>query len=225
MNSTCEYINEELFKKYHPDNKYYIGQQLICRKTFNTKKYRTYLNYSYTVMDIKTDTFVINDGDTEFEIEKSHIYNHFRLPYSRTCHSYQGLSEDEPITIFDIGEFFVDMDWIYTAITRTTALENINIFTGVIPKIIKFDLKTQIGKMINQHLDNDIKANREIIGEYVDVEWVMDKLKKVKTCKYCKKQLDYSSVECFSIDRINNAVCHNQSNSQIICRICNVSKK
>ena len=43
------------------------------------------------------------------------INKYFRLIISqaRACHSYQGMSEDEAITMFEkIHQFIVDIDWI-----------------------------------------------------------------------------------------------------------------
>ena len=95
---------------------------------------------------------------------------YFRLSYARTCHSYQGMSEKEPITIFDINHFMVDIDWIYTAITRATSIENIYIFMGKSPfesNLIK--VKEQIRNMIEGHKRSDVSNDRVMTNENMSV--------------------------------------------------------
>lgn len=224
LNKTCDLVNEIMYKKLHPKSKYFVGQQLICRKSMKIAKFRTYVNYTYTVKEIKDNSFILNDGDDDIEIFADLIYKHFKLPYARTCHSYQGMSENEPITIFDINHFMVDIPWIYTAITRTTQLDNIHIYIGDMDDGTKL-LREQIENMIIGHINADADAGRDVVGKFITANWVMNQLKETKICKYCKKDFDVSSLECFSVDRIDNNLAHTQMNCQIICRHCNVSKK
>ena len=53
---------------------------------------------------------------------------HFKLPYAATCHSCQGLSISDKITIFDSNVPHTDRHFVWTAITRATDLKNITIF-------------------------------------------------------------------------------------------------
>jgi hypothetical protein len=221
-NASSNWVNNLIYKKYHGEKKYFVGQELICRKTINSAHYRTFVNYTYTVMNIATDTFTLDDGEIEFDIPVAIIHQHFNLPYAQTCHSAQGMGIEEAITIFDLDEWFVDNSWVYTAITRVVSLDNLNIYVGSIGDN-KMDRIRQIDGMIRGHMEAD--KNREIVGEYITIEWVQEKLKKTKTCKYCKNHLDTSGSQCFSIDRIDNNIAHTESNCQIICLKCNVSKK
>jgi hypothetical protein len=134
------------------------------------------------------------------------------------------MSIKEPITIFDIGSWFVDKFWIYTAITRATQICDITIYRGKVDDG-KLELISQIENMIVGHIHADAEKDREIVGEYITTKWVLETLKKVKTCKYCKCCLTNSGNECFSIDRKDNNLAHTKVNCQIICRNCNVSKK
>lgn len=223
LNKTCDWVNDVVCKKYQ-DTKYFVGMEIICRKSLKIGKMRTYVNYTYVVKEMKEKVFVLDDGDEEIEVFNDLIYKFFRLPYARTCHSYQGMSENEAITIFDINHFMVDIAWIYTAITRTTQLENIHIYLGEMDDGTK-ELRKQIENMIVGHINADSDAGRDIVGKFITANWVMNQLKDTKMCKYCNKDLDISSVECFSVDRIDNNLAHTEMNCQIICRHCNVSKK
>jgi hypothetical protein len=70
----------------------------------------------------------LSDGDEDFTISKENLITNFKMPYARTCHSLQGLSVDEKLTIFDLNHFMVDNSWIYTAITRTNDLNIIQFY-------------------------------------------------------------------------------------------------
>jgi hypothetical protein len=50
------------------------------------------------------------------------------LLYANTCHSVQGLSINEPITIFDINTPYVDPFYIWTTLTRATDFNNVTVF-------------------------------------------------------------------------------------------------
>ena len=223
-NLTREWVNNTIQQKYHKDNKYFVGMNLICRANLRSKEYRTYVNYRYKIKEIKDKVFVLADSENEFEITTESIHKNFELPYAQTCNSAQGASIDEPITIFDIDSFFVDKYWIYTAITRATSIENITIYKGKVEDK-RLELIKQVENMIVSHIHVDLDKGRETVGEYITVKWVLDTLKKVKTCKYCKCFLDTSGQNCFSVDRKSNLLGHTKVNCQVICRNCNVSKK
>ena len=53
-------------------------------------------------------------------VRKNFIHN-----YCRKCHSFQGSSLDERVTIFDSKFAHVNRKWLYTAATRTTELKNV----------------------------------------------------------------------------------------------------
>ena len=50
------------------------------------------------------------------------------MPYANTCDSVQGLSIDNKITIFDCNTPYVDRYFIWTALTRSTDLNNVQIY-------------------------------------------------------------------------------------------------
>ena len=223
-NLTREWVNNIIQQKNHKDNKYLVGMNLICRANLKGKDYKTHINYTYKIIEIKDKSFILGEGENKFELTIETIHKNFNLPYGQTCNSAQGMSINEPITIFDINSWFVDKYWIYTAITRATAIEDITIFNGKVDDG-KLELINKIERDIVGHIHADLNKNRETVGEYITVKWVLDTLKKVKTCKYCKGCLDISGQNCFSVDRLDNKLAHVKTNCQIICLKCNVSKK
>ena len=224
MNSSCDFVNNLIMKKYHPDTKYIAGDELICRKTLQIRKQKTYVNYTYKIVEIKKNTMILNDDDEDIEVDKEMIERHFKLPYARTCSSVQGMTIDENITIFDYYNNFVDKYWIYTALTRTTELKNVSIYVGKQSSTEDY-VKGKIMKMITFHKESDAKACREWNGDYIDLEYVLQEFKNTSNCRYCGEPIDILGDECFSIDRVNNDIAHIKSNCQIICVTCNKSKK
>lgn len=225
LNATASWVNGLIHEPL--DNEvYYEGLELICKQSLKFGKIRSCVNGTYQIINIEDDVFTLTDWDTTIDVSKEMIKAHFSLPYARTCHSYQGMSEDEALTIFDIQHFMVDNDWVYTAITRATSLSQIYIYTGSYPYQDSLKkLKWEITKRIDAHKTSDALNDKPFFGKYVSVEWVLKKLKKCKLCKFCNKHFDASNPESFSIDRKDNNIGHLEMNCQIICRRCNVSKK
>jgi hypothetical protein len=223
-NSSCDFVNNLVMDKYHT-SKYNVGDELICRKSLKLKKQRAFVNYTYTIMEIKETSMILNDDEEDIEVDKDLIEKYFKLPYARTCCSVQGMTIDDKITIFDFGNYHVDKHWVYTAITRTTELSNVSIYLGK-QKDPKEMLMEKITKMIQHHKQADIKADRlDNWGEYITPSYAYDTLMKTSNCKYCLEPLDVMGDNCFSIDRIDNNLAHIKSNCQIICLNCNVTKK
>jgi hypothetical protein len=232
-NSSCDFVNNLVMDKYHT-TKYNVGDELICRKSLILKKsiksliniligkkqQRTFVNYTYTIMEIKENYMILNDDEEDIEVDTDLVKKYFKLPYARTCCSVQGMTIDDKITIFDFGNYHVDKHWVYTAITRTTELSNISIYLGK-QKDPKEMLMEKITKMIQQHKQADIKADRlDNWSEYINTPYAYEMVMKTSNCKYCLEPIDVMGDNCFSIDRIDNNLAHIKSNCQIICLNC-----
>jgi hypothetical protein len=219
-----EAVNNHINRTQYGGVRYAVGYQLICRSSnIKVGGKRMFLNYTYTIVSMGEKEFVLADGDTQFTVKKATVDKYFILPHARTCHAYQGLSEDEPITIFDREDEFADPEWIYTAITRTTRLENIAIYIGKKPTR---DLRIEIGKRIQSHKTTDSTQGKSVVGDYITIDWVMKRLRTRKSCERCGEYLDSSGgMNAWSIDRRDNELGHTQSNCRIVCLHCNVSIK
>ena len=53
------------------------------------------------------------------------IKQNFVHNYCKTCHSFQGNTIEEAITIFDHKFAYVTRKWLYTAVTRATDLNKV----------------------------------------------------------------------------------------------------
>ena len=209
----------------HEDVKYYTGLEIICRKRFNEGKYTFNVNYTYEIIKFDEESVWLRDicDDEEIEICIGKM-NHFSLPYCMTCHSVQGLSIAEEITIFDANIPYVDRNWIWTAISRATDLNNITIFEHSKEEVR--DLKCC---KIQGYKEQDRKCYRKFKKEdYIDYNWVR---KQGMHCIKCNKLFDISFdknnnvTSDMTIDRINNNVAHVKDNCQIMCLQCNCTKR
>jgi hypothetical protein len=236
LNRTCETVNQLMMKKLHPNTKYQVYQDLICRKSFKQKSKQVgYVNFTYTILDIddEKNKYTLTDGESDdIIVTKEQIESYFKLPYARTCHSLQGLSIDEKITIFDLNHFMVGNKWIYTAITRTTDIKNIQFYikknrfeNNEIDVYVEENgleqVVTKLHRDISNHWKTDRDAGRNMDDWDLTPAWALDILRKTKRCSLCMKDI----CEDFSIDRIDNSKGHLKDNCRIICWLCNVSKK
>jgi len=226
LNQTCDWVNEQLSNVLNKENKYQVGQQLICRKTFKQGKLRTYINFTYTITEVTENGFILDDGlETIIELKAEQVKNGFRFPYARTCHSYQGLTEDQPITIFDINHFMVDKYWIYTAITRTTSIENINIFKNESVSNKNQD-DERLKRLINRYYYNDVDYYKHSsMDDYITVDWVKEQFQTIIFCKYCDEQIECNDCNGFSIRKIDGSLPHVKMNCEVICSMCHHSMK
>ncbi len=183
-----------------------------------------YVNYVYEIERIEDNTAFISDLETEFPVEISELDAYFKLPYARTCHSMQGLSVKEEITIFEVNHPRVSLEWLYTAITRTTDLSKVSIFRGKLPEEPNLDTRViEIRKRISQYKQADKLAGRRFNeASYITVNWVLSTLGATQYCAGCEECLDITN---YSVDRLNNALPHTITNCRIICRPCNLANK
>ena len=185
-----EYTHEYGNKEY--TFKHYIGQNIICRKSFKRKRCDLYTNFIYKILDIDNDeeTLTIrNINDNKEMIITYDQLKYISLPYSSTCHSAQGLTIKEPYTIFDTNIAYTDRRWIYTALSRCVSFDQITIFehsNNECNSLEKckynqyFDLKIKnyiqqdiIGSRITKDNDN-LYYKGCIINNYIDSNWLKE---------------------------------------------------
>ena len=81
----------------------------------------------------------INNLNIELKIELSQknrkkneiidfLSTYFKLDYAATCHSSQGLTIDNDITIFDVNTFYTDREYVYTAVSRVRCVDQLTVF-------------------------------------------------------------------------------------------------
>lgn len=242
FNKNVDKVNRHMHKKATKPKKtimidgieYYKGLEIICRDHYKAGKgMRFFVNYTYIIKDINKKTFTICDefdGKTYNNINIK-LMKHFKLGYAHTVHSCQGLSIDEPMTIFDTNTVYSDKKIIWTAITRATDLNNITIFEHSEQEktaLYYAKIRQYFRLKIEGYERQDKKAGREWkAGEYITNVWLSNELKKHNKCSNCKKLYeididDDNKVRSnITVDRINNDRPHIINNCQLRCLACN----
>ncbi|MFM7980217.1 MAG: C-terminal helicase domain-containing protein [Candidatus Fonsibacter sp.] len=80
------------------------------------------MNYEYEITAVEGDMITLSNATS---LPVGLIKNNFVHNYCRTCHSFQGNTIDEAITIFDHKFAYVSRKWLYTAVTRATNLKHV----------------------------------------------------------------------------------------------------
>ena len=237
--------------------KYWKGMILICREHFISKRkqneikkdyiddkegykylhnFRLYKNYNYIIDDIKDNKILLKEPvkKIKFYININQI-NYFKLPYSKTGHSLQGSTINDKITIFDTNTPYVNRKWIWTAITRASDLNNINIFIHSDNEIKNLTIRrlNQYFKLkIDGYISQDKKTNKYNPDNYINLEWFKEVIENIDndTPFYCSKchnkyelYLDYNNNvhSNISAERIDCSKGHNLDNIKLWCVDCN----
>ena len=123
------------------------------------------------------------------------LLSHFKLPYCLTCHSVQGLSMDDEVTIFDCNTPYVDRNFVWTAITRVRDLKNVTYFEHSNDEVQALEdsrLKQYFNLKINGYKKQDIKTKREIDKDkFIDLNWLCDQVSKHDRCPLCNYKYYY----------------------------------
>jgi len=104
-NDTCKEVNKHIRKKLNKTDEYEVGEVLICREYLKLKTIGVFnVNYKYNIIEISSDTLTIahiKHPDVKYIVPLNMIRNKFQFNYCATCHSIQGSTIKESITIFD----------------------------------------------------------------------------------------------------------------------------
>ena len=102
LNTTCKNVSNEIRKLENRKDEYEVGEFLICREYTKTKTSVFNVIFKHKIVHIGSDGIF-------------------------TCHSTQGSSIDDTITIFDYNHFLVKNypEWIFTAVTRARDLDKV----------------------------------------------------------------------------------------------------
>jgi hypothetical protein len=151
-----------------------------------------------------------------YTVRKNFIHN-----YCRTCHSFQGSSLDERITVFDWKFAHVNRKWLYTAVTRATELKNV-LFCDYDENAEREEAMLQyFAKKVERYKQQDKKAQREVNEScFVTVKWLTDCLG--KCCNGCGDALVFERGKSnLTANRIDTTVGHEIDNIVPYCCWCN----
>ena len=224
-NSTCHTVSEEvrsiLLKKSQP---YEPGETLVCRSWFKVKKQVFNVNYEYEIAAVEGEMITLSNN---MSLPVSLIKKNFVHNYCRTCHSFQGSTIDEAITIFDHKFAFVTRKWLYTAVTRATNLKQVYFYDYDESAEKETDMVQYFARKVENYRLQDKKANRSIDdSNFITKEWLMSCVG--KSCGSCGDCLTYSrtqgKIDCnLSAQRVCNNEAHHLDNVVPYCVYCNTA--
>jgi hypothetical protein len=164
-----------------------VGEHIICRKFHRLSKVSTKVNYEYEVVGVKENTYELRqlcEEDT-FLILKKVVTEKFISAYASTCHSFQGLSVKNAITIFDWKNWYCSRNWIWTAVTRARDLSKVYFYDNndIGSPLGKAQFEEYARKKIEGYTSQDKEA-----GRYEGINYAtVDDIKKMygKVCSQC----------------------------------------
>jgi len=215
---------------------YYVGQTLRCRMYL--KKPRLYINYCHDVLGFernkKGDITGIYLEDIDIPLAPSLVRKHFIYNFASTCHSLQGQSASNGITLFDVEGWYCTREWFYTALTRTTSLsevyfwdvEAVGTVTGL-PVVLRSDFKLALEAKLSGYRKQDENAGRTWEpSDFVDGEYIMGLYDEQDgKCAHCAESFPPrwkpDNNQQPTVDRIDNTFAHVKGNCVLACLQCN----
>jgi hypothetical protein len=225
-NETCKEQSELIRKRLNKTDEYEVGEILTCRKWFKSNKETFNVNFQYKIQSIVEDNITLIDESTDktYTLTRNVIKSNFIFSYCGTCHSYQGSSIDEEMTIFDYKHYFVDRRWLWTAITRATDLNKVMFYEYEEEEETMKKVKKYFQKKVDRYKAQDKQAKRPISKDYINVDWLMKCVgvpcSHCQCCLECNFDADVVNSN-ISAQRVDNKLDHCLSNIIPMCVKCN----
>ena len=233
-NIRCKSVSDEVRKKLGKTGLYEVGEEIICRLYLKLGDAKFNANIRYKILCINSRHIVIENikDKKQHTLTEELLNKHFRYGYCATCHSCQGASINNNITIHEWNKsYLVSREWIWTAYTRARDFNKVAFFKNekADEKMEKELLINYLKNKIDGYKKQDLKAGRELNEKnYVDVNFCMERLK--GTCQKCggdfhieiKKGTLSSNFTC---QRVDNDFSHTKDNCVAYCCYCNCSSK
>ena len=218
-NDSVDRVNNWVQKVRHPQDpdKWRVGDVCIGRRYGRVaQKRKINSNAVYTIQEISDTHLTIrgkDDCDRVLTIASSTKL--LRRPWCQTGHSIQGQTLGNKLYIHDAQTAMATARWLRTAVTRCQTLD-ITLVKYKDPMRVP---KRIIENRIRNHIQADTKSNRTFTldANYVSFSWARQQIiLQSYACAVCQSPLDKD----WSIDRIDNARAHINTNCQISCRSC-----
>ena len=233
-NIRCKSVSDEVRKKLGKKSLYEVNEEMICRLYLKHNGVNFNANIRYKILCINSKGIIIENIKTKQKhtLTEELLNKHFRYGYCATCHSCQGASINNNITIHEWDKsYLVSREWLWTALTRARDFNKVAFFKNdkVDEKMEKQLLINYLKNKIDGYKKQDLKAGRELNEKnYVDVNFCMERLR--GTCQNCggdfhieiKKGALSSNFTC---QRVDNEFSHTKDNCVAYCCYCNCSSK
>ena len=225
LNNTCREVSRQIRKRQGKQNEFEVGEIMICREYRKTKTYKLNVNFRYEIINISDPWITIANIKTREEIT---LNIGFIFAFCYTCHSVQGCSIDDDVTIFDWNHHLITREWLWTGITRARDLNRVKFYK------YSSDLNEEFNaKCIMKYFDRKVLAYKEqdrkngfgIPKEnYVDAEWLKDNVN--GKCANCGcgfvLSMDSGNINSnLTCQRVCNDLPHTKDNVIAFCASCN----
>ena len=233
-NIRCKSVSDEVRKKLGKKSLYEVNEEMICRLYLKYNGVNFNANIRFKILCINSKGIIIENIKTKQKhtLTEELLNKHFRYGYCATCHSCQGASINNNITIHEWDKsYLVSREWLWTSLTRARDFNKVAFFKNdkIDEKMEKQLLINYLKKKIDGYKKQDLKAGRELNEKnYVDVNFCMERLR--GTCQKCggdfhieiKKGALSSNFTC---QRVDNEFSHTKDNCVAYCCYCNCSSK
>ena len=234
-NIRCKSVSDEVRKKLGKKGLYEVGEEMICRlylKTDDGAKFNANIRYKILCINSWGITIENIKDKKKYTLTEELLNKHFRYGYCATCHSCQGASINNNITIHEWDRsYLVSREWVWTSLTRARDFNKVAFFKNekAEEKMEQQLLINYLKNKIDGYKKQDLKAGRELNeNNFVDVNFCMERLK--GTCQKCggdfhieiKKGTLSSNFTC---QRVDNNFSHTKDNCVAYCCYCNCSSK
>ena len=137
-NIRCRMVANEVRRRMNKTEQYEVGEELICRKYRKAVDGTLNVNIRWKVIGVEDENLVIQnikDPEDTRKLYKAIIAKHFIYSYCATCHSVQGTSIRDSITIHEWDKkYLVSKEWLWCSLTRARDLNKVYFFK--IPSMI-----------------------------------------------------------------------------------------
>ena len=233
-NIRCKSVSDEVRKKLGKKKLYEVNEEMICRLYLKHNGVNFNANIRYKILCINSKGIIIENIKTKQKhtLTEELLNKHFRYGYCATCHSCQGASINNNITIHEWDKsYLVSREWLWTSLTRARDFNKVAFFKNdkVDEKMEKQLLINYLKNKIDGYKKQDLKAGRDLNEKnYVDVNFCMERLR--GTCQKCggdfhieiKKGALSSNFTC---QRVDNEFSHTKDNCVAYCCYCNCSSR
>ena len=234
-NIRCKSVSDEVRKKLGKKGLYEVGEEMICRlylKTDEGAKFNANIRYKILCINSWGITIENIKDKKKYTLTEELLNKHFRYGYCATCHSCQGASINNNITIHEWDRsYLVSREWVWTSLTRARDFNKVAFFKNekAEEKMEQQLLINYLKNKIEGYKKQDLKAGRALNEDnFVDVNFCMERLK--GTCQKCggdfhieiKKGALSSNFTC---QRVDNNFSHTKDNCVAYCNYCNCSSK
>eukprot|EP00438_Fugacium_kawagutii_P015581 Skav229714 [mRNA] locus=scaffold49:189255:192446:+ [translate_table: standard] len=232
LNDTCREVSRRIRELQNKTREYEIDEEVICREYIKLKNVKLNVNFRYRIKNILFDRVLLEDVKTlkQQYVPLQTLRKSLIFAYCFTCHSVQGTSVDDNITIFDYKHYRADRHWLWTCITRCTDLNNVKFYRYSDDKEDIFNKRCimhYLNRKVQAYKEQDRAGKREIDNDnYIDAEWLHERLN--SCCGCCGKDFDVAISEGniysnLSAQRLDCNQCHTKTNCVAYCVKCNCS--